>query len=201
MNLDLYKDRKRFIIINGIVHIEIDKPYENFYAGIDLKEYSEIQITGKPIDCQILVQLNSNKIITKAFNVSDEFNLSHFFLLQYEILGANNFYQRSFRYDESHGYLIIYGDNREFYAPIPLENIVDQDENDCSSTLDVLNAETVTVSDDEEWPSIFMSEKQIKDNITKIDSIVNNCCDMLKKSGIIVKDINDLIALYLQATE
>jgi hypothetical protein len=191
-----FSERKRFIYKQGIVYYEVDRPYEFFYAGLDLNEYRQVTIKGLPEECQILVQLNTNKLISNALN-ADDYDLSHWRLIQSEGLGENSFVHRPYSYNTDNDYLIVHGEDSDLYTPFPLEYIIDQDGNDCISISDINNVESLSVLDNEEWPYIFMSEEQIQKNIETINSIVDNCCNILKKKGYLVNNINDLISLYL----
>jgi len=196
-----FSERKRFIYKQGIVYFEVDRPYEFFfYAGLDLNEYRQVAIKGMPEECQILVQFNTNQLISNALN-ADDYDLSHWILSQSEGLGENNFVHRPYTYNTDNDYLIIHGEDSDLYTPFPLENIIDQDGNDCHSISDIDNVETLSVLDYEEWPYIFMSEEQIQKNIETINSIVDNCCHILKQQGYLVNNINDLISLYLESND
>jgi hypothetical protein len=200
---DLFKklidQRSRFLIVNDLIYKEVDRPGDYYYSGMDLTDVESIIVTGTTKDCQLLVALHSMGLVVMDSEYDDEWKLTHWHLLKFEYFEAHEMTSKPFTVNLEDDYLILHGENRIFYLPFPLDDIIDEDGNEIIDLKDTKDKKTLTFSEDEIWPSIFMSEKQIRENISTVHELVASNCERLRQSGIEANELKDLVKIYLNS--
>jgi hypothetical protein len=199
LNIKLIDQRSRFIIIDDLTYKEIESPGDYYYSGIDLTDVENIMVTGTPKDCQLLVTLHSMGLVDMDLKNDDEWKLTHWHLLKFEKFEADDMASKPFTVDRVNEYLILHGENRNFFLPFPAEDVIDEDGNDIIDIIDTKDKKTLTFSEDGIWPSLFMSEKQIRENIRIVNELVESNCKRLRQSGIQAYELKDLVKIYLNS--
>ena len=195
----LIKKRSRFVIIDGIPYMEVSGLYYRFYDGIDLTGLENIEVTGTPRDCQFLVALHSSGLIHP--DEDDEYNLSHWQLLEYHCLKEEDMLFVTFSSNLHLAYLILHGLESDLWVPLPFKNVIDEDGNDVNGFDNLRKNVTLSFSDDNAFPTIFMSENQINSNIKTVNKIIESSCRNLKMSGINPHNLKDLVLLYMKSNQ
>jgi hypothetical protein len=179
--------------------MEVDGSYDRFYDGIDLTALENIDVTGTPRDCQFLVALHSSGLIHP--DEDDEYNLSHWQLLEYHCIKEEEMLFVPFSSDLQMEYLILHGLESDLWVPLPFKNVIDEDGNDVNGFDDLRENVTLSFSEDNEFPTIFMSENQINDNIKTVNKIVEASCRNLNMSSINSPNLKDLVLLYMKSNQ
>ena len=197
----LIETRSRFVIIDGTPYMEVEGPYDNYYAGIDLTVLEHVEVTGTPKDCQILVALHSSGLIHPDGGEDDEYYLSHWQLLEYHCIKDEEMISVPFSSDLQTEYLVLHGLESDLWLPLPLENVVDEEGNDIKGFDELQENVALSFTDDDVFPAIFMSESQKNENIRVVNKIVDASCDFLRSSGTNARNLNDLVLLYLKSNQ
>lgn len=205
-------EKKLHFVQESIAYYEIGQPEDYYYETglIPLENFPCVDIlektrllyalwelfttidTAKPKDTIpsiLLIELSN------YFEKYDAHDLAYSALLDYETLDKFDTCFCVYELDSITNNLVLFSEDIKILIPEPYENVIDEDGNDIDVS-NLSNFKTLTFSQNSDFPILFMSDEQMKENELEINKYFDDIISIFKMHDFKINNCEDLVNIF-----